>query len=471
VLLRTHLKDSGTRQRLLLVLAAGILIRLAFLWMPGTEDMDYFRMWGAQALRSGILKVYTWKDEDTLTAAMMTLRGIPFHPHTSSPTDLGPALGVPDYPPGNILVLEIATGLCKLLQGGALRAGRLLNACLNLPPVLFAFASTLALWSFARKERAPCALAATAALWLNPALILTSPVLGLQDPVFAFLGLLALISAYRKRWALSALFLALSCLTKPQGIFLVPVLAAAVWAEGGWRALGRFASRGTLFFLLPLLPFILAGRLLAPAAAILRGSIFPALSAQTANVWWLVGPFVRALASHDWSALRGELGMVPQGEFAALAGFSPAWLSLPALTVFTVANLYFMIRQIRAGNPFALFWAGALQVYGYTMLALFVHENHFYAFFVYAAPLLALGPPRGFRRLYWTLSAVYGLNLFLFDGLGYGLPGGAHWLRTAPGFDLSILVSIINVLVFGMALRHQLAANPALADPPTAPLP
>jgi hypothetical protein len=465
------MQDARTRQKLLLVLVAGFVIRLALLGMPGTEDMAYFRMWGAQALRSGILRVYTWKDDDTLTAAMMTLRGIPFHPHTSSPTDLGPALGVPDYPPGNILVLEIATALCKLLQGGTLRAGRLLNACLNLPPVLFAFASTLALWFFARKEQAPGALAATAAFWLNPALILTSPVLGLQDPIFAFLGLLALIFAYRKRWTLSALFLAFSCLTKPQGIFLVPVLTAAAWAEGSWRLLARYAARCLFFSLLPLFPYILSGRILAPAAAIFRGSIFPALSAQTANVWWLVGPFVRALASHDWSALRGELGMVPQGEFAALAGFSPAWISLLALAVFTVANLYFMIRQLRAGNPYALFWAGALQVYGYTMLALFVHENHFYAFFVYAAPLLAIAPQNGMHRLYWTLSAVYGLNLFLLDGLGNGLTAGIRWLRNAPGFDLSIVVAVLNVLIFGILVRNNRWRREAPAGRVTTQLP
>ena len=47
----TNMQDSRTRQKLLLVLVAGFVIRLALLGMPGTEDMDYFRMWGAQALR------------------------------------------------------------------------------------------------------------------------------------------------------------------------------------------------------------------------------------------------------------------------------------------------------------------------------------------------------------------------------------------------------------------------------------
>ena len=113
--------------------------------------------------------------------------------------------------------------------------------------------------------------------------------------------------------------MAFSWLTKPQGIFLVPVLTAAAWAEGSWHSLARYAARCLLFFLVPRLPYVLSGRILAPAAAIFRGSIFPALSAQTANFWWFVGPVVRGLAGRDWNAMRGEIGMVPQGEFAALA--------------------------------------------------------------------------------------------------------------------------------------------------------
>lgn len=420
--------------------------------MPGTEDMYYFRMWGALALRAGMLHVYTWKDEDTLNAIFLKLHGTEIHPRTTQATDLGPAMGVPDYPPGNILILEGAVGVCKLLQGGALRAGKLLNACLNLPPILFALAATLALWFWAREAQAPRPIAAVAAFWLNPAVVLTSPVLGYQDPIFAAFGLLALMSFYRGKHTLSALFLAASCLTKPQGVFIVPILAAAMWAEGGWRALARYLARFALFFLVPLLPYIVSGRLLAPVAAFLRGAVFPALSAQTANVWWLAGPALQAVVGRSLDPLLGTLPMVPQSEFRALAGFDPLWLSLPALIAFTSANLYFLIQQLRAGNRLAIFWAAALQVYGYTMLALFVHENHLYAFFVYAAPLLMFGNPF-VRRAYWALSAIYGLNLLLFDGWGEGLTASAQWLRILPGFDLSILLAVANITVFFLIVR------------------
>ncbi len=458
----TQLKQLESPKKLLLILVVGLVLRLAFLWMPGTEDMHYFRMWGALALRSGLLNVYTWNDQDTLDAVFLKLHGIEIHPRTTIPTDLGPAAGVPDYPPGNILFLELSAGLCKLLQGGVLQAGYLLNACLNLWPLLFSLAATLALWMLALHEGSSRAVAAVAGFWLNPVLILTSPVLGYQDPIFAFFGLLALVTFHRKKFALSALFLALSCLTKPQGIFVIPILAAACWAEGRWHMLWQYSSRLLLFLLVPLLPYIAAGRILTPAAAMFRGAIFPALSAQTTNAWWLVGGMTRAISSGSFAPLLGEVPMVPQYEFAEWAGFNPLWLSLAALAAFTGINMYFLVRQLRAGNRAALFWAAALEVYGYTMLALFVHENHLYAFCVYAAPLLALSGRR-IVRLYWAVSAIFGLNLLLFDGIGQGLSGWLPALRNFPGFDLSIALALANLTIFILLLRAPKWAYDATA--------
>jgi hypothetical protein len=139
--------------------------------------------------------------------------------------------------------------------------------------------------------------------------------------------------------------------------------------------------------------------------------------------------------------------MVPQGDFRALAGFDPMALSLPALILFTLANLHWLVREIRAGNRHAIFWAAALEVYGYTMLALFVHENHLYAFFIYAAPLVALGH-RTAMRLYAALSVLFGLNLYIFDGLGQGIPAANQWLRMTAGFDLSLPLTLLNLGFF-----------------------
>lgn len=93
------IRSLPTRTKILVVLLAGLAARLALLWMPGTEDMYFFRTWGALALRSGIVNVYTWKDEVTLGALFMKRRGVDVRLRTTQPTEIGPAVGVPDYPP------------------------------------------------------------------------------------------------------------------------------------------------------------------------------------------------------------------------------------------------------------------------------------------------------------------------------------------------------------------------------------
>jgi len=151
--------------------------------------------------------------------------------------------------------------------------------------------------------------------------------------------------------------------------------------------------------------------------------------------------------------LLGKIGMVSSGEFQAAVGLNPFWLSMPALLVFTALNLYWLVRHLRQGNRRAIFWAAALEVYGYTMLALFVHENHLYAFFVYAAPLLAIARA-SIRRTYWALSAVFGLNLYLSVGLGEEM-ACPKWFRTPQGLDLTIPLAIANMTVFGLIVLSR----------------
>jgi len=445
---------AAGRRCLWIILGLGLLIRLATLTLPGTGDTSTFQMWGAMALRTGLLNVYGLKDREVLAAVYKDLKGEKRQSHIIvTDTDLGTYRDIPDYPPGSVLVIEIATGACKWLQGGTLRAGRLLNACVNVPPVLFALAAALTLWLFARRENDSRSVVAVAALWLNPALILTSPILGYQDPIFAFFGLLALICFYQRKPALSMLFLALSCLIKPQGVFIIPVLAAAFWAEGGWRMLWRSSMQFLLSLIVLASPYLVSGRLLAPLAAILHNSTCSALSAQDASGWWIAGPVAQAIAGRTLDPLFGKIEMVPPGEFQAAIGIHPLWLAMPALILFTAINIYWMVRHLRKGHRHAIFWAAALEVYGYTMFALYVHENHLYAFFVYSAPLLAIARAP-IRRIYWALSVVFGLNLFMFEGLGQGFiyPG---WLRTFQGVDLTILLAMANITIFVLIVRSR----------------
>lgn len=453
--------------RLLLVLAAGLLIRLPLLPLPGTEDTYYFRLWGAQALAHGILNVYTLRDAEVLRVLRLRLAGEPVKQRIVTQTELGPLPGIPDYPPGNILLLEWSCAACRVVQGGQLRAGPLLNACLNFPPLVFSLGIALALWWFAAKAGFGRVSGAVAAVWLNPALILTSPVLGYQEPVFAFFGFVALILLYERRYTWCSLAAALACVIKPQGLIILPVIAAGFLAEGGLRAAVRHGARLALFIFLLLSPYILTERSLALFAGVFLGARFPALSPQELNIWWLVGPLLRAASERSWQAFAGVVGMYSRADFAAIAGFDALWISLPALALFTAVNMFFLWQELRAGNRPAVFWSAALEVYGYTMLSLFVHENHLYAALIYASPLLLLAG-RFFVRMFWTLTAMYALNLYLFDGFGRGFEDSVHWARTFAGLDPTIPLAIASVVLFVYLLTRRRWGLPRSTNPQAA---
>lgn len=435
------------RHAFALLVFSGLLVRLILLPFPGTEDMEHCRMWSALALRSGLLNMYRQNDTDVLTYFILLSRHIQIHLHPAIMTDLGSFDGTPDHPPGLMLALDASARLSKLFHPGPLRRGPLLDACINLPPVLFSLGIALSVWWFCRAEKLPHPLLALSAFWLNPALILDSPLLGYPDSMFAFFDLLALILIYRRRYTLSALALALSCLSKPEGMFMIPVMAAAAWADGGFKSTFRYGLRAGLFGLIGLLPYIIAHRVLGVLGHVASLLADPYLSGQELNVWWAAAPFLNWMCGHvPWNP-SAIVPMYTRADFVHWVGFQPGWIANIALTVFISLGLKKFFQHMKLGNRLAIFWAGALIIYGYTMLSLLVRENHLDSFFVYAAPLLALHT-RIFKRVYLILSGILGLNLYLFEGLGQNIRAGEQWIRLLPGFDITIMFALANVALF-----------------------
>lgn len=441
------------KHRLLLLLLMGLAIRLPFLSWPGTSDMEAFRLWGAKALHGGFTHVYTLRDTDVLTLARLKMQGMAPHPHIRTATELGVLNGVPDYPPGGVLPLELSVGLSKFLQGGRLQRGPLLNACLNFFPMLFSMAIAVALWLLLPEAGESRRLAAVSAFWLNPAILLTSPILGYQDPIFAFFALLALLLLYRRRYMTSALFLALSCLIKPQPLILIPIAVAVAYADGGW-ALARRASWAVIFCgMAGLLPFVATRRVLGIFAGMYQQALMPDLSEQALNVWWLVGTVTQALHAGSWRPFAPTVQLCPRRLFLETLGLPPGWLGFVSLAVIMVLMIRFLVIQLRQGNRLAIFWAAALELYAFTMLSLTVHENHMFGFFVYLLPLLALAD-RSWWKVYGSLTAIYLLNLYLFEGLGQGWDQNLR-LRSLTIVDLTLPVALANVVVFALILGSK----------------
>jgi hypothetical protein len=449
------MKPYLKRYALHFLLAAGLLVRIPLLGLPGTRDLQVDEIWGVWGLQHGVTHVYYFDDLQFMTRAFMYLEGAP-HPssHFSYKTFAGDVAYLPDYPPLSTLYFTALVGLCKILQGGDLHTGWLLNACFNASSVLAGLAIAVLIVMFARRESSRHLAWATAAFWLNPFVILDSPVLGYVDNVYTLFGLASLILLYQRRYSASLFLLASSCLIKPQGALLLPIVAVVVISENSLRSAARLAARFILFCLLPFLPFAFNGTLAAAVWGPLLLARTPYLSSQQANLWWLVSWATPAARTGHWEFLKSPVPMLSLSTFRGITHLDPRPLAFLLWAAFLFFTLRALVKELKAGNRLSIFWAASLSVFGYTMLSLYPHENHFFAFFVYALPLLALRYER-FLRFYAGLSVVFGLNLYFFDGLGRGTEAWADYLRLSPRFDLTVVVALANLVFFMVVLLSK----------------
>lgn len=457
----------ATNKRFLILLLVGLGVRILTLPMPGTEDMLTNQIWGARSVEQGVTRTYIFDDTVYLTKALLYWKHLPYQSVPPlEPTELGMLDHVPNYPPLSVYSFWLSTLAARVIQGGRLRAGGTLNACFNVLPLLGALGIGMVAWRFLEAEGGARPWWIFTAFWLNPVFLLHSPVLGYVDAVFALLGLGSLILLYQKRFAGSIILLVLSSLTKPQGVLILPVVLVAILAERDWRLIRRASLNLLLWSLVPFLPFILAGRGLAALRATLQVVHTGYLSSNQTNIWWIVSWVLPAASEKNSGALAREVVMRTLGEFQDVFVLDPRGIAILFLAFLIAINMYFLWCELRSGNRLAIFWAAALQVYFFTVLALHPHENHLYPLFVYALPLCLLRK-REFTGIYVALLLVFGLNMFLFDGFGRGWAGPGQVLRFGAGFDLTVLVAFINVAVFvWLVTRKQWLFGLTLAPAP-----
>ena len=290
--------------------------------------------------------------------------------------------------------------------------------------------------------------------WLNPAAILNGSVLGYLDPLFAAPLVASLISGAMGWPLLAGGLLALSVLTKVQAVLLAPVIALAVWqvgrhgAPGGMGVMGpaRAVGGAAAVTVVALSPFAVAGALPNLRQAVMQLTRHDMLSAQAANLWWIVTWILRgAYGVADYGVLgaftrlvKGPLGMTRVVE---LGYPNPrVFATLAVLAVFA----WVLWRGRRARDLPMLAGMGALMVWAYFTLAVQVHENH--AFMAVPLLVLAAAGRRAFSGPLVALSALFTLNLNLFYGLGdrvgYAVP------RTITLVDASVVVAVANLAAF-----------------------
>jgi hypothetical protein len=420
---------SHSRFRALLI--AGLLIRLLALPLEGTEDVLVWKTWSYGALNQGLSSLY----------------GLGGQPPERGLVRWGERVTTVDYPP--IALYELAaTGAVYRAFSPSFVNNHWLNVAIKLPVLLAEMAlSWLLCGVVGRRYGKSAGMWATASYWANPAMILAGSVLGYLDALMALPALGAIAAATLDAPMVAGALLSIACLTKVQAIFILPVVGLALWnAPPRWRAqriaLG-LVSAAVIFFA-ALLPYLIAGasrNVVQGVGSLLRHDM---LSADAANFWWVITYLMRAsYAVSDlgiWAAWTMPLRILGMSTIVKLGYPNPRPVATLAIAAAAVWSLW---RARHSRDMSLIFAVAAFIVHAYFVLGVAVHENHLYL----AVPLLAAAAavrPR-LRPVLAGVSGVLALNLYLFFGLGRGLPLPP---RNLTIIDSTVLLALANCTLF-----------------------
>ncbi len=390
-----------TPRRLAGVLLLGAVLRLAAMPLGGTSDVGAWRVW-TDVASSDVAATYGAGPGET---------------------------SVFNYPP--VAALEFAaTGRALRVLDPAGEMPRAFNVLIKLTGALaeWGLCVVLLLWG-TRRFGADAAQRAALSVWLSPALLIVGPILGYLDAQTAVPAVLALC-AVAGGWPAAAGALAVvAALTKPQAVLLLPAIAIMAWHRP-WRDRLITLAGGTATTALVLAPFAWRGTL---------GNIVPSIlvnlpdmaSGQAANVWWVLTWWVQR-SSGDVVGLMSSVELAANGyPFVNTIGVGLAGVVL-------TAGLWRSRRVATLADASLL---AAWCVHAYATLSVSVHENHL----ALAVPflLVAAGIRREWRALAAAVSLIVTANVGLFYGLGEsgwrGTPGYPHIAMPVLGAAMCLL--------------------------------
>jgi hypothetical protein len=436
---------------------AGILLRAVALPGPGTSDLTVWKVWSYNAARHGVGEMY----------------GVGGTPPERRELEYAGAIATVDYPPLALYELGIAGNAYWTWSHRHFPNATPLNAFVKLPSVAGEIGLVLLLFVVVRTHLGLAAARLTAAAyWLNPAALFDASILGYLDVQYVLPAVAALVAATRGWPTLAGALIAAAVLTKAQGLFIAPAVALAIWTMGTpQRRVTRIlsAAAGALAAGLAIIaPVVAAGGWPNMVQALGRLAHHDMLSANAANLWWVIGYLLRAWYSmHDmglWAALTAPAKILGIQRVIDIGYPDPRTIGV-VLTIGAAVWALWVAR--RARDPWLLAGTGAFTVHAYATLSAQVHENHLFA----AVPLLVLASAgrRAFRPICVGVSAVVALNLNLFygfgDGIGYALPRGVTII------DVTVIVALVNcsLLLWHAAVLKTECSTAAARPPQPAP--
>jgi hypothetical protein len=419
-----------SRRSFAIAMILGAILRAAALPLPGTLDVDVWKIWTYNATLHGVSRLYG------VGGAPPERRLIEFHG----------AQTVVDYPPLALYELDGVGHLYRAVMHHRFPDTVALTAMIKGTAAVaeagFALIVFFTIWRLASVDAARWAVAA---YWLNPASILDASVLGYLDPLFVLPAVGALVAAASSWPLLAGGLMAAAVLTKAQAIFVAPAVALMVWTAGepsrGVARVAMAAAGACGVAAIVVAPVVAVGawpNMIGALQSLLRHNM---LSANACNLWWIVGYVMRAFYSSTdmgvWAAFSTPTRILGIARVREL-GYPNTQLVGGGLALAAFAWALLTARGARG------LWMGsalaAFLVHAYTTLSVQVHENHLFA----AIPFLAIAAAgrRRYVPVFVLLSAIFALNLNLFYGMGESV--GYLIPRTLTIVDMTVLLAILN---------------------------
>lgn len=393
-----HRSPQTYQQKVLLLLTAGIGLRLILATLPGYPgDQEIFLFWSRQIVLGGFPSVYS-----------LTLPAVNYSPVVMSVLALiGSWYRAVISPDMSVAHLGQFTLAVKLVFGS------------------FEIITALVAYRFitSRLDKRH-ALLVLSGLALNPVLFLNSSYWGLLDSLHTLWVILGLVTVSRTHYGRGWSFLALAALSKPPALALIPLALLYTWAVGGFRNIIRSLLVAGMVALFICGPFLLVGQWAVITAPIRSFEIYPIWSANAHNLWWLVS----GARGWDFSA------------YASLGGVLP--LSTVGSLLFVASYIYTGI-QLKQGPTVERFWELSAFIALCSFVTLMgIHENHTYL----ALALLAIATALNSDRLpvLIILTAASTLNILIHDPVIFYI--ASSFDKNIAGLPLS-LVTWFNSLV------------------------
>jgi hypothetical protein len=433
--LRTALGLTGA-------LLLGAILRIALLPLPGSPDVGSWKAWSFAAA-TDVTSIY----------------GVGGNPPERRLIQWRGIKSTTEYPPLALYELAVVGRLYSAINP-AYPDSAVLTSLVKSPGIVAELALVIALLTWGRRVLGDAvAIWVAVAIWLNPAIILNGAALGYLDAQMAVPALLALVAAGAGLPALAGALTAVAVLTKAQALFIAPVvLFAAIDIKFRLArdadaskpppkpvfVLGWFLIGGALAGAAIVLPIAVRGAWPSMVQAISRLAAHDMLSGNALNAWWLVTWVVRAAyALHlGWfAAFTMPVRILGRSRFMEIGYPDPKLIG----TAIVALLIGWRLWRTRDGLPLAG-WAATAGwcVFAYFMFGAQVHENHLYL----AVPFFALaaGLDRRLRPLFYALSAIVAINMYVFYGLSEGWPPLVN--RAWTVVDLTVVLSVINLGVF-----------------------